>query len=45
MEETSGLLEALITADQREKIIIFKALKKMLDKDIPIDLFKREMKK
>lgn len=45
MEETSGLLEALITADQREKIIIFKALKKMLDKDIPIELFKREKKK
>ena len=45
MEETSGLLEALITADQREKIIIFKALKTMLDKGIPIELFKREKKK
>jgi len=45
MEETSGLLEALITADQREKIIIFKALKNMLDKGIPIELFKREKKK
>jgi hypothetical protein len=45
MEETSGLLEALITADTREKIIIFKALKTMLDKGIPIELFKREKKK
>ena len=45
MEETSGLLEALITADQREKVLIWKTIKIMLDKGIPIEYYKRKKKK
>ena len=45
MGETSGLLEALITADQREKVLIWKTIKIMLDKGIPIEYYKRKKKK